>query len=425
VTRDVRLLFTARSVRLFGYGGLVVVLVLYLARVGLNGAEIGLLLSLTLIGDTLVSLFLTTRADRLGRRRVLVFGGILMGLSGVVFAGSDAFLVMLVAATLGVISPTGQEVGPFHPIEQAALSEIVHDHRWTRLFGWYNVVGSLATAAGSLVAGIAAGLIRDAGMDDLAAYRVILAGYAAVGFLLAAIFWTVSPAVESPRPSARGSNPDDARPRTRFGLHRSKGIVARIAGLYSIDSFASGLVSTSLVTYWLYQRFGVDESFLGVLLFVSNLLNAGSALASASIARRVGLINTMVFSHIPASIFLALIPFSPSIGVAVVIVLLRAALSQMDLPARQSYTMAMVDSDERSAAAGIIGVARTTGQTPAPGISAPLIVVPGLAYIPFVLAGGLKVASDVALWFMFRSRPAPHEQVGRRESPEGEGASRA
>ncbi len=402
MTRDARLLFLARAVRMFGYGALGVILVLYLAAAGLGAGEIGVLLSLTLIGDTVISLYLTTHADRIGRRRTLVIGALLMAAAGVVFASSTVFVVLLVTATLGVLSPSGNEVGPFLPIEQSSLTEVTPSNRRTNIYAWYNLVGSVATAMGALVSGFAVGTLQAAGWSDLDAYRALLIGYAVVGLAIVPVVRLVSPAVEVP--------PVDTSIARRFGLHRSRGIVARLAALFGVDAFAGGFVITSLLAFWFHQRFGVSVEVIGAIFFGAQLLAAASALAAARIAARFGLINTMVFTHLPSNVLLILVPLMPTVELAVAVLLLRYSISQMDVPTRQSYTMAVVDPDERSAAAGITGIARTTGASLSPLIAAPLFGVAALASIPFFLAGGLKIVYDIALWRAFRARPAPDER---------------
>ncbi len=401
MTQDARLLFVARGLRMFAYGSLAVILVLYLAATGLDGAAIGIVLSLTLVGDTLISLWLTTQADRFGRRRSLIVGALLMAGAGAVFASSSAFVVLVVAATLGVVSPSGSEVGPFLAIEQASLAHVIDDRRRTGIFAWYNLVGSLATATGALVTGVTVGVLRGSGFTELAADRVVLLGYTAIGLLLIPVVLAISPSIEVPRTATSIAS--------RLGLHRSRGIVARLSLLFAFDAFAGGLILQSLVAFWFHTRFGVPEPVLGAIFFGVNILAALSALASARIARRIGLINTMVATHLPANVLLMLVPLMPTLPLAVIVLLTRSTMSQMDVPVRQSYTMAVVDPDERSAAAGVTGIARTAGTAISPLIAGPLLAVPGLAAVPFLLAGGLKIVYDLLLWHAFRSRRAPED----------------
>jgi MFS family permease len=406
VTRDARLLFAARAVRMFGYGSLAVILALYLAAAGYDGGQIGLLLSLTLVGDTVVSLWLTTHADHLGRRRTLLIGALLMAAAGLVFASQTAFAVLLFAATIGVLSPSGNEVGPFLAVEQASLTQVTDPARRTTVFAWYNLTGSVATAIGALVTGLLVGFLRGGmSMSELDADRSVLLLYVAVGLALLPLFLAVSSAVEVP--------PVDTSIARRLGLHRSRGIVLRLSLLFGLDAFAGGFVIQSLIAYWFHTRFGVPEPVLGAIFFGANILAAVSALAAASIARRIGLINTMVFTHLPSNVLLLLVPLMPNLPLAILVLLARFSISQMDVPTRQSYTIAVVAPDERSAAAGVTGIARTTGASVSPLFAAPLMATATLAGLPFVIAGALKIVYDLALWREFRMHPTPEEAQTR------------
>ncbi len=405
--RDGRLLFTTRVLRMFGYGFLAVVLVLYLAALGLDALTIGAILTLTLVGDTLISLWLTTSADRIGRRRVLVAGSLLMVGAGVLFAATSAVPLLILAATIGVISPTGNEVGPFLAVEQAALSQAIPDARRTPTFAWYNLAGYVATAIGALAAGLLSQALLAAGVAAVDAYRAIVIGYAIVGLFMAVVFGRVSPAVEAPvAPPA-----DDGIAR-RLGLGRSKGIVARLSALFALDAFGGGFIPQSLMAYWFHLKFGVQPAVLGAIFFGANLLAAVSSLSASRIAHRIGLVNTMVFTHLPSNVLLLLVQLMPNLGLAITVLLLRFSLSQMDVPTRQSYVMAVVEPGERSAAAGVTGIARTTGAAVSPILSAPLVASSGLTALPFFLAGGLKIVYDLLLYRAFTSGRAPDERTG-------------
>ena len=405
--RNGRLLFVLRTLRMFGYGFLAVVLVLYLDALGLDPLTIGLVLTLTLVGDTLISLWLTTNADRIGRRRVLVAGSALMVAAGLVFALTSWPPLLILAATIGVISPTGNEVGPFLAVEQAGLSQTIPDGRRTALFAWYNLVGYVATASGALGAGLLSQALIDTGVAGVDAYRVIVIGYALIGIVMAVGFSRLDGAVEAP---ARVVATDGIR--RRFGLGRSKGVVLRLSALFSIDAFAGGFIPLSLMAYWFHLRYGVEPAVLGSIFFAANLLAAVSSLSAARIAARIGLINTMVFTHLPSNVLLILVPLMPNLPLAIGVLLLRFSLSQMDVPTRQSYVMAVVDPDERSAAAGVTGIARTTGAAISPSISSVLVSSAGFASLPFFLAGGLKILYDLLLYRQFRSVRPPEQGPG-------------
>ena len=406
--RDGRLLFAMRTLRMFGYGFLAVVLVLYLIAAGLDPLAVGIVLTLTLIGDTLISLWLTTNADRLGRRRVLMAGAGLMVVAGVVFAFTSWVPLLILAGAIGVVSPTGNEVGPFLAIEQAALSQTIPDRRRTPTFAWYNVVGYVATASGALGAGLLSQALLDRGLAPVDAYRAVVIGYAVIGIAMIAGFWRIGAAIEAP--PAKVSTDGIRR---RFGLHRSKAVVLKLSVLFSIDAFGGGFIPQSLMAYWFHIQFGVEPAVLGAIFFTANLLAAVSSLSAARIAARFGLINTMVFTHIPSNLLLILVPIMPTLPLAVLVLLIRFSLSQMDVPTRQSYVMAVVDPDERSAAAGVTGVARTTGAAISPSFSSVLMASAGYAALPFYLAGGLKIVYDLLMYREFRNVRPPEEHTRR------------
>lgn len=400
---DVRLLFATRIVRMIAYGLLSVILVLYLAELGISGKRIGLLLALTLVGDTIISLWLTAHADRLGRRRMLIIGAALMVLAGVVFAITRSWPLLLLAATIGVISPSGNEVGPFLSIEQASLSHVISAESRVGVFAWYNLTGSFATALGALLGGTAATIFVSTGMSVVASYRVIVLAYAGLGLVLAVLFIRVSKLVEV---SAEPTGP----PRQTFlGLHESRGIVFKLAALFAIDAFGGGFVIQGIIAYWFHLRFNVDPARLGAIFFGANVLAGLSSLLAVRMAKRFGLVNTMVFTHLPSNVLLILVPLMPSLWLAIFVLLLRFSISQMDVPTRQAYTMAVVKPDERSAAAGVTGVARTTGAAISPLIAGALLGSAGLLSIIFYLAGGLKIIYDILLYRAFTTVRLPEE----------------
>ena len=401
LTRDGWILFFTRSVRLFAYGALSVVLVLYLTGLGLSAGQTGMLLTLTLGGDTAVSLWLSTRADRLGRRRMLVIGAVLMAAAGLAFAATDNFALLVVAGTIGVISPSGNEVGPFLSIEQAALSEIVPGDSRTGVFAWYTLAGSFATAAGALAGGELSQALQRTSVTAVASYRAVLVLYAALAVLLAVCFVQVSPAVELHR-SGTGHAPLPS-----WGISRSRRVVGHLAALFALDAFAGGFVVQSFAAYWFHLRFGVRPATLGGIFFGANLLAGVSALLASRLAARFGLVRTMVFTHLPSNVLLILVPLMPTLPLAILVLFARFSISQMDVPTRQAYVMAVVAPEERSAAAGITGVARTTGAAVAPVFAGWMFARPALESLPFLVAGALKIVYDLMLYRGF---------VGKREA---------
>jgi MFS family permease len=400
---DLVRLFAMRVMRMGAYGGLAIILALYLVELGLAPAAIGLLLGLTLAGDAVVSLALTTRADRFGRRPTLIVGAGLMVLGGLVFALTGEFVLLLAAAIVAVLSPSGNEVGPFLPVEQAALSEIVPRERRTNVFAWYQLAGALATAGGSLAAGWAVASLAAAGLAVADAYRAVVIAYAVVGVAIGLVAAGLSRSVEPSRPA----DPSISR---RLGLHRSRRVVAELSALFALDAFGGGFVVQSVVALWFHLRWDLDPAALGAIFFGANALAGLSGLVAARLAARFGLIATMVTTHMPSNVLLILVPLMPSLPLAVLVLLLRFSISQMDVPTRQSYTMAVVDPDERSAAAGITGIARSLGAAVSPIVAIPLVVAPAVAGgLPFIVAGSLKLVYDVVLWQRFRAVRPPEE----------------
>ncbi len=403
--RDIITLFATRIIRLFCYGFLSVILALYLVQAGLLEKQVGLLFTLTLAGDAGISLWLTTSADRFGRKRTLIVGALLMLGAGIVFIVTRNVILLMAAAIVGVISPSGNEIGPFLSVEQAALTHLLPASRRTQSFAWYNLVGSFATATGALSGGWLSQGLQARGMQALDAYRVVLAGYALGGLILALLFLSLTQDVEVTPSDAGESGP------RLLGLHRSRGVVAKLSGLFAIDAFAGGLIVQSMIAYWFHIKFGVAPGIIGSIFFGANVLAGISALLAVRLAKKFGLINTMVFTHIPSNILLILVPLMPTLPLAIAVLLLRFSISQMDVPTRQSYTMAVVAPDERSAASGVTGIARSVGAALSPSLTGLLLGIPALISAPFFLSGGLKIIYDLLLYRSFRSLKAPEERL--------------
>ena len=416
---------------MFAYGALSVVLALYLAQVGLSSGQIGLLITATLVGDAVISLLIAGVADRIGRRKMLLLGAGLMIFGGAVFALTGNIVLLVVAAVIGTISPSDKEVGPFLSIEQAILPQTAPDQSRTAIFAWYNLTGSFATGLGALCSGLIVGLLVRSGVTSLDSYRVVIIVYTLLGVVLALRFARLSPhaevqfATRLEMPATLAARREDTGEQERparadgtsrrtgfFGLHRSRTVVLRLSGLFMLDAFAGGLVVQSLIAYWFHLQYGVEPALLGAIFFAANILAGFSALAAARIAARFGLINTMVWTHIPSNVLLIMVPLMPNLPLAILVLLARFSISQMDVPTRQSYTMAVVDPDERSAAAGITTVARTAASAVSPFLSGALIGASMLA-APFILSGSLKIIYDLALYRSFVAIKPPEE---RRDS---------
>ncbi len=401
-TKDIFLLFTTRIIRLFCYGFLSVILVLYLAEAGLTESQAGLLFTFTLAGDAVISLWLTTHADSFGRKKTLILGALLMLSAGIVFLLTNNLIILIIAAIIGVISPSGNEIGPFLSVEQAGLTQLVSNEKRTNLFAWYNVAGSFSTALGSLAGGWLVQSLQFSGWTSFTSYRVLLIGYAIGGLILAILFLFLSPVIETKKESTQIKKV--------LGLHQSKKVVFKLSALFALDAFAGGLIVQSMMAYWFYIKFGVEAGILGSIFFGANILAGISALSAVKLAEKIGLINTMVFTHIPSNILLILVPLMPTLPLAIGLLLLRFSISQMDVPTRQSYTMAVVAPDERSAASGVTAIARSVGASLSPILTGLFFSIPALFSAAFFIAGGLKIIYDLLLFREFKAVKPPEEK---------------
>lgn len=398
LSRDGWLLLSSCAVRSFAYGFLSVILGLYLDTIGLSPAAIGWIFTAALAGSAVMTIVITVVADRFGRKLLLIAGAVLMALAGWVFAVTDHPLMLALAAICGTISPSGKDVGPFLSLEQAILPQTTEEKQRTAVFSSYNLVGSFAGALGALAVGLPAIL----SLSEMAGYRLLIWSYVGAALLLALLFFCLSPRVEAEIKSLS--------PARHVGLKRSRGMVAKLAALFALDAFAGGFIVQSIVAYWFYLRYSTDLTELGGIFFGTNLLAAMSFLAAPSLARRFGLLNTMVFTHLPSNFLILLVPLMPNVEFAVTILLIRHLLSQMDVPTRQSYTMAVVDADERAFSAGILSVARNAGAAVAPAFTGAILAAPSLG-LPFLLAGGIKVVYDLWIFAVFRHVKPPEEKL--------------
>ena len=395
---DGKKLLVTRALRTFGYGFVAVALGLYLQQLGLTSFQVGLVLTAAVAGSALMNIFWSLVADRFGRRRTIATMAILMVAGGLVFAVGDRFWLLILGAFTGTISASSSEVGPFMTVEQAILPQTAPDERRTWLFSIYETLGNLAGALGALFIA-AVGLFAHLGLTGASSYRPLFVVYAGIGLLNLLFYLTLSEGVESACVE---------RPRRLSGLRRSGGIVARLSALFGLDALAGGLVLQSLVAYWFHLRWGLSPATLGVLFFWAGVLTSTSMLAAGWLARRFGLLNTMVFTHLPSNLLLILVPLAPVSWLAVLLFLARTSVSQMDVPTRKSYTMAVVAPEERTATAGITNVARTVASTVSPLVSGGAIAMGALG-LPFFLAGGLKVVYDGLVYATFRNLHPPEE----------------
>ena len=401
---DGKKLLLTRILRTFAYGYLATALGIYLDRLGLTPTEIGVVFTAAIAGSALMTVFWSIMADRYGRRRTVATMALLMAVGGIVFALTSSFIVLILAAFTGTISATSSEVGVFQTVEQAILPQTAPNEKRTWLFSIYNTIANIAGAFGSLFAA-SVGFFASIGLSGADAYRPLFVIYAVIGLLNLVIFSTLSEKVELAQVEGE---------RRFIGIHRSAGTVAKLSALFGIDAFAGGLVVQSIVAYWFFLRWNLAISDLAVIFFWVGILSGLSLLAAGWLAERFGLLNTMVFTHLPSNILLMLVPLAPTAGLAVAFFLLRMSVSQMDVPTRQSYTMAVVDVDERTATAGITNVARTSASAISPTFAGMAFSVAALG-VPFFIAGGLKILYDGLIYLAFRNVHPPEEAELRRK----------
>ena len=403
-----------RVLRTFAYGYLATSLGLYLDRLGLSPTEIGVVFTAAIAGSALMTVFWSIMADRYGRRRTVATMALLMALGGIAFALTSSFIVLILAAFTGTISATSSEVGVFQTVEQAVLPQTAPNEKRTWLFSIYNTIANIAGAFGSLFAA-SVGFFASLGLQGADAYRPLFVLYAVIGIANLVIFITLSDKVELAQVEGE---------RRFIGIHRSTGMVVKLSALFGLDAFAGGLVVQSIVAYWFFLRWGLQIADLAVIFFWVGILSGLSLLAAGWLAERFGLLNTMVFTHLPSNVLLLLVPLAPTSSLAIAFFLLRMSISQMDVPTRQSYTMAVVDPDERTATAGITNVARTTASAVSPTFAGMAFSAAALS-LPFFLAAGLKIVYDALVYLTFRNVHPPEEAELRRRRAAGRGAGRA
>lgn len=395
----VRRILLAKAMRAVGDGYVSVLLPVYLLQLGHTALEVGILASATLLGSGLLALLAGLYAHRFHYRSLLLAATLLMAATGAGFALIPDFWPLLVVAFVGTLNPSSGDVSVFLPLEHAMLARAVDDRDRTAVFARYSLAGALAAAVGALAAGLPGVLSLQLGWSTLGALKAMFLLYGASAVVIAAIYAGL------PR------EPMGDAARRPAPLTRSRGRVYTLAALFSVDAFGGGLTVQSLLALWLLQRHGLSVATAGTIFFWTGLLSAASFLIAVRIARRIGLVNTMVFTHIPANVCLVLVPFADSLGVVMALLMVRALLSQMDVPTRSSYVMAIVLPEERPAAASITSVPRSLASAASPFLAGYMLGLSPFGW-PFVVAGALKIAYDLALLATFRKIRPPEEASG-------------
>ena len=408
LTRDGKLLLAARIMRTFGYGFLSVIIAIYLRLLGFDNIQIGLLLGSALVNSVIFTLFASFYADRIGRRRLLIIYASLMSVSGLIFTITDNYFLLILAAFIGTMNVTGSETGAFLTIEQATLPQTIRDKKkMNTAFALYNMVGTFSMSVGILLSGLPS-LLQEQfyGLSQIESIKGLFILYTLLGLFVIIIYIMLSRDIEV-KQEAKRTIKQTLSP-------RSKQIVAKLSTLFAVDSFAGGFVIQSVISLWFFTRFGADLAALSYIFSAANVITALSYIAAAKIADRIGLVNTMVFTHLPSNILLILVAFAPSLQLAVILYLIRMTMSQMDVPTRQSYIVAIVSEDERTAASGLTNVSRNIAQTISPSLFGYIFQSSLSLAAPFVLGGVIKIIYDLALYFNFRNIK-PKDELYRKD----------
>lgn len=398
-TADSRRLIVTRALRGIGDGVVSVLLASYLTAIGLSATQIGVIIFATLFGSALVTLWAGFATRTIGTRRMFLGAAVLMVATGLGFIYARSFWMLAIVGFVGTMNPSAGDVSLFLPLEQTAISQTVATRDLTSVFAFYNVAGALGGAFGALASGLPTTIAARLGWDLVAAQRVGFLAYSILGVIAAAIYWSLSNAIEAA-----------PMPKKIAPLAQSRPIVLRLAALFSIDAFGGGFAIQSLLALWLLRRFHMSIEAAGTFFFVAGLLGSFSQFISPRLAARFGRINTMAYTHIPANVFLILAALMPTAPLAILFLLLRASMSSMDVPARQSYVMAVVPPEERAAAASVTNVPRSLASAAAPVPAGMLLDVTSFGW-PLICAGGLKIAYDVLLLLQFRAHRPEDEKV--------------
>ncbi|MEC4847949.1 MAG: MFS transporter [Nitrosarchaeum sp.] len=402
LTRDGKLLLSARIVRTFSYGFLSMILAIYLSLIGFDEILIGFILSATLVNSIIFNLFSSFFADRIGRKKVLIIYASLMGISGGVFFATENYFALIIAAFIGTINVTGSETGAFLSLEQAILPQTVKNiKKRNTVFALYNMIGTFAMAGGILLASLPQIMEESFGFSTIDSFKPLFLIYMLAGIAVVVIYFFFSKEIEVKKSLDSKSFSSNLSP-------KSKQIILKMSSLFALDSFAGGFVIQSIVAFWFFTKFGVDLTTLSIIFSIAGVLTAISFFFAAKIADKIGLINTMVFTHIPSNILLILVAFAPTFHIALALYLVRMSLSQMDVPTRQAYIVTVVEENERTAAAGITNTSRNIAQSISPSITGAIIHSLWFS-APFVIGGLLKIIYDVGIYASFRKIKPSYE----------------
>jgi len=400
LSRDGKLLLAANIARMFGFGFVSIILAIYLKNAGYDALSSGIIITATLVSSSFFTLFASVYADRIGRRKILMLFSGLMVIAGLIFAFTTDYYLLLVAALIGLINATGVNFGPFISIEQAIIPQTSSDKKRNYAFALYQTTGTFAMAAGTLFAKLPEILQQQYGFDVIPSFKPLFLGYVLIGLATMAIYYSLSKLSEV--------QSEDNRKKVVLSPE-TKSIVKRLSILFGMDSFAGGFVIPTWVAFWFFTKFDAPLGEVSEIMFYAIMLTAVSYLVAARLAGKIGLVNTMVFTHIPSNILLILLAIAPTLQIAIIVYLIRMSLSQMDVPTRQSYIVAIVRPEERTAVAGMTNLSRNIPFSVSPTLVGYSFQFVSLAF-PFFFAGALKTAYDLLLYKNFRKIKPPEEK---------------
>ncbi len=402
VNSDGKLVLLARATRTFGYGFLSVILFIYLKLIGFDPVLIGILISAILVSGALFTIVGSVFADRIGRKKFLILFAALMALSGLVYALTTNMILLILGTLIGTLSPTGGEIGAFLSLEQAILPQCCSEEKRNSIFAVYGTVGQLAGSAGALISGLPVLFRSSFGLGPAESYRPLFMIYTLVALVTAGLYLAMSGRVEQAN-----------TPKKILGQRlssQSRGIVTKLSFLFGVDAFAGGFVLQSIISYWFFTRYGVSLDYLSIIFFAAGVLSSFSFIVAGRLADKIGLINTMVFTHLPSNIFLILVPLGPTFGWSLGLFLARQSISQMDVPTRQAYTVSVVREEERTVTAGVTNISRNAAQAVSPSLSGYAMQFVSLS-LPFFVGGTLKIVYDLVLFMSFRRVKLQSETV--------------
>ena len=400
LSRDGKLLLAANIARMFGFGFVSIILAIYLKNAGYDAFYSGIIITATLVSSSFFTLFASLYADRIGRRKTLMLFSGLMAIAGLIFAFTTDYYLLLIAALIGLINPTGVNFGPFISVEQAIIPQTSSDKKRNYAFALYSTTGTFAMASGTLFAKFPEVLQQQYGFDVISSFRPLFLAYVLIGLVTIGIYYSLSKLAEV-------QSKDYIK---KFSFSReTKSRVKKLSFLFGMDSFAGGFVIQTWVAFWFFTRFNAPLGEVSEIFFYAGVLTAISYIVAAKLAGKIGLVNTMVFTHIPSNIMLILLAIAPTLHLAMIIYLIRMSLSQMDVPTRQSYVVAIVKPEERTAVAGITSLSRNIPFSVSPTLVGYMFQFVSLAF-PFFFAGALKTAYDLLLYKNFKKIKPPEEK---------------